>query len=166
MRGYNGLHMLKRFVAWPFWGVLVVTGLVAGFCILFFMRTQGGVRLVAPLADSHPVSGVIKVELGREVAGAFSAAIEPAVTGKWRKDHGLFGVYGLEFVPDKPLVPASVYLLKLTHLHEVTGRVLGDQTVMIETEIPPAIESVNPAANAVAVFPGAPVVVKLRGPNR
>jgi uncharacterized protein YvpB len=159
--------MRKRFRVWPVRriGLLVAIGLVVGFGTLFFVRTQGGVRPSMALANSHPVNKVISLEFGREVAASFSTTIEPAVRGKWQKKQGLFGVHGLEFKPDKPLVPASVYRVKLKHIREVTGQVLGDQTVTVSTEVPAVIEGVTPAAGAPAVLPEASIVVRLKGLN-
>ncbi len=147
-------------------GLLVAVGLLACFAVLFFVRTHGKLNPQVAQADNHSVDGAITVSFGREVASDFRTEIEPKAAGKWEAKHGLFGISGLSFVPAKPLIPASLYRLKVTHVREVMGGGLPDLNVVVTTEPPALLGGVVPASGVTAVLPDAPITVQLRGPNR
>lgn len=147
-------NQLRIWFQWAAARLLIVLGgvslvVVVGLLAVVVIRTQRPLQVVLASRQSVLVTGPLRVEFGQEVAEGFNPAIVPDVPGTWEKQRTLLGVSGVEFKPSKRFDSGQSYVLYVTGLKRaVTGAAIADFGQTFTAQIPAAVKSAAPAANA------------------
>jgi uncharacterized protein YkwD len=136
---------------------------------VFLTRAATTARAVATTAigDRVSIATTFAVSFARPVDPATVATamwLDPMTSGSVKASDPADGPTHYTFVPDKPLLPDTVYLLHVAGVRDTDGLPLDAMTLSVRTASVPAVVRFRPAADTKNVDRAAPISVRFSKP--
>ena len=132
---------------------IVVVGILCGLVVTFgagaafaMAKTQSALELDY-IREGQPVGEPFRISLGQVVSRVDGITISPKVDGDWHFHSDIFGINGLEFVPESSFSPDQEYTVKISNIVRHATGSADSIDLVFQTELAPGVLGFSPSGD-------------------